>query len=246
MHTRRIPEIVARRGNASEFPENTIASLRSAIELGVRHVEFDVHLSADEIPVVIHDDNLTRTAGRPESVFELSARELTGIEVCERTRFNGRFSDIRIPSLEQVTELLAAHAGVTAFVEIRTQSIRQFGGPTVVARVADRLRPVRGQCVVISRELTAVLDSRRAGARAVGWILDRYDDRTRMKYEALRPDYLVCDRQKLPRSDRRLGRGPWAWMVYEVERAVDALALGARGVDFVQSMAVRTLMQELA
>ena len=113
---RRIPVIVAHRGNAREFPENTIASLRSAIELGARYVEFDVHLSADEVPIVIHDDNLVRTAGRPESVFELNADDLLKIEASERTRFDDRFSDICIPSLEQVTELLAAHPQVTAFI----------------------------------------------------------------------------------------------------------------------------------
>jgi len=243
--TRRIPHLVAHRGNAREFPENTIASLRSAIELGASYVGFDVHLSADEVPVVIADDSLIRTAGRPESVFELSARELLSVEVTERTRFDDRFSDIRIPSLEQVTELLAAHPNVTAFVEIRKPSLRQFGGPTVVAKVSERLRPVRQQCVVISFDLSAVHESRRVGADAVGWILDRYDDRARMKYEAFKPDYVVCDRLKLPTTAAKLWRGPWAWVIYEVDQAADALALAARGVDFVQGTAVRSLMQEL-
>jgi glycerophosphoryl diester phosphodiesterase len=242
---RRIPHLVAHRGNAREFPENTIASLRSAIELGALYVEFDVHLSADEVPIVIADESLIRTAGRPESVFEMSARELLRIEATERSRFDDRFSDIRIPSLEQVTELLAAHPNVTAFVDIKTQSLRRFGGPTVVARVSERLKPVRQQCVMISFDLTAVHESRRIGAYAVGWILDRYDDRTRMKYEAFKPDYLLCNLMKLPKTAAKLWRGPWAWVIYDVDRAADALALAARGVEFVQSTAVRSLMQDL-
>jgi glycerophosphoryl diester phosphodiesterase len=242
---RRIPQLVAHRGNAREFPENTIASLRSAIELGASYVEFDVHLSADEVPVVIKDDSLIRTAGRPESVFELNARELLRIEATERSRFDDRFSDICIPSLEQVTELLAAHPHVTAFVDIQKESLRQFGGPTVVARVSERLKPVRQQCVVISFDLSAVHESRRTGASAVGWILDQYDDRSRMKYEAFKPDFLVCDLTKLPHTAAKLWRGPWAWVICEVEQAAEALALAARGVEFVQSTAVRSLMREL-
>ena len=241
----RIPKVVAHRGNAREFPENTIASLRSAIELGALYVEFDVHLAADEVPVVIDDEDLIRTAGRPESVFELSARELMKIEASERARFDDRFSDIRIPSLEQVTELLAAHPAVTAFVELKKTSLRQFGSSTVVAKVAERLRPIRQQCVVISIDLAAVNESRRAGTREVGWILDQYDDRARMKYEAFKPDYVICDRLKLPDSASKLWRGPWAWIVYDVDQVADALALAARGVEFVQSMAVRSLMQGL-
>jgi glycerophosphoryl diester phosphodiesterase len=242
--TRRNPHLVARRGNAREFPENTIASLRSAIELGASYVEFDVHLSADEVPIVIADESLVRTSGRPESVFELTARELLRIEATERERFDDRFSDIRIPSLEQVTELLAAHPNVTAFVDIKKESLRQFGGPTVVARVSERLKPVRQQCVVISFDLSAVHESRRAGAQAVGWILERYDERSRTKYEAFKPDYLVCDLAKLPKTEARLWRGPWAWVIYGVNSASEAFQLAGRGVEFIESSSVRALIRD--
>ena len=49
------------RGNPDEFPENTLASFRSAIELGVDMIECDVHLSSDGELVVIHDHTLDRT-----------------------------------------------------------------------------------------------------------------------------------------------------------------------------------------
>jgi hypothetical protein len=42
-----LPTIIAHRGNAAEFPENTLEALQSAVDLGVRHVELDVQLSAD-------------------------------------------------------------------------------------------------------------------------------------------------------------------------------------------------------
>jgi glycerophosphoryl diester phosphodiesterase len=243
--SRRLPQLVAHRGNAREFPENTIASLRSAIDLGLRHIEFDIQLSADEVPVVIHDDTLVRTAGRPESVFELDAADLLKIEASERSRFDDRFSDIRIPSLEQVTELLAAHPQVTAFVEIKRASLQRFGGATVVSRVMEKLRPVRQQCVIVSFDLATMQSARQAGSAAVGWVLDQYDDRARGKYEALRPDYLFCNHLKLPRTTARLWRGPWRWVVYDIETVADAMALGNRGVEFVETMAVRSLLHGL-
>lgn len=244
--THTFPTLIAHRGNAHEFPENSIASLRSAIELGVDFVEFDVQLSSDEVPVVIHDDTLVRTAGRPESVFELSARELKRTEAAERTRFADRFSDIRIPTLEQATELLAAHEHVTAFVELRRASLKQFGTGLVVAKVMEVLRPVRDQCVLISTDLAAMQSCRRAGAVAVGWVLDEYDDHSRLKYEALRPDYLFCDQRLLPRGSERLWRGPWHWALYEVDQVADAVALAERGVAFIQTMSVRSLLRGLA
>ena len=50
--TAQLPDIIAHRGNAIEHPENTLQALESAVALGVRHVEFDVQLTADHVPVV--------------------------------------------------------------------------------------------------------------------------------------------------------------------------------------------------
>lgn len=240
------PTLIAHRGNAREFPENSIASLRSAIELGIDFLEFDVQLAGDEVPVVINDETLTRTAGRPESVFELTGHELCKIEAAERTRFDDRFSDIRIPSLEQVTELLAAHTHVTAFVELKRASLLRFGTPTAVSKIMEVLRPVREQCVLISVDLPAMQFCRRSGAVAVGWVLDEYDEHSRLKYEALRPDYLFCDQRILPRNTAKLWRGPWHWAIYEIDQVADAMALAERGVAFVQTMAARSLLRGLS
>lgn len=240
------PNVIAHRGNAHEYPENTIASLRSAIELGIDFVQFDVQLAGDEIPVVIRDDSLVRTAGLPRSVFDMTAHELRRTEVTERSRFEDRFSDIRIPSLEQCTELLAAHPEVTAFVTLQRASLRQFSTPAVVSRVMDTLRPVREQCVPISADLPAVQACRQAGAIAVGWEIDEYDGHSQLKYEALRPDYLFCDRTRLPSLIQRLWRGPWHWAISAVDQVADALAWAERGAAFVQTMAVRPLLRGLS
>ncbi len=45
-----LPEIIAHRGNAAEFPENTLQGLESAVSLGLRHLEFDVQLTATSCP----------------------------------------------------------------------------------------------------------------------------------------------------------------------------------------------------
>src|SRR5688572_18892435 len=105
-------ELVAHRGNARDFPENTLPAIRSAIELGARFVEFDVQLSADAVPMVIHDHELQRTAGVPGSVFDYSAAELSQIEVNERGRLGERYSAVRLPRLDDVVDLLLQHPQV--------------------------------------------------------------------------------------------------------------------------------------
>ena len=86
----RLPEIIAHRGNAFEFPENTLQALESAVTLGVRHLEFDVQLTADHVPVVFHDADLARVGNRPESVHSLPWSQLAEIPVGEVSRFGDR------------------------------------------------------------------------------------------------------------------------------------------------------------
>src|SRR5688572_12411223 len=99
--------LVAHRGNAHDYPENTLPALTSAISLGLRFVEFDVQLSADQVPIVIHDDTLSRTADKPDSIFDLPSAQLAATEANERTRLGERFHDVRIPLLSEVVDLLA-------------------------------------------------------------------------------------------------------------------------------------------
>src|SRR5690349_12288366 len=79
MQTR--PLIIGHRGASAVAPENTMAAFRSAIETGADGIEFDVQLSKDNIAVIIHDDNLRRTGSLDRYVADLTAEELTAVDV---------------------------------------------------------------------------------------------------------------------------------------------------------------------
>ena len=49
------------RGYCAKYPENTMVSFEAAMELGVDAIEFDVWLTSDKVPVLIHDGNCRRT-----------------------------------------------------------------------------------------------------------------------------------------------------------------------------------------
>lgn len=242
--TTRIPELIAHRGNAAEYPENTLTSLRSALELGARHVEFDVQLSADRQPMLLNDSNLKRTAGVDRSALEMTWQELAEISVNEEARFERRFTDVGIPSLSQAVSLLESHPTATAFVELKRASLRAFGVELVTRKVCEALKPVARQCVIVSFDLAAVHHVRQISSYRVGWMLTEYSNLSALKCEALAPDYVFCDHQLLTQASARLWRGPWRWAVYEVASPQLALELGARGVRLIQSMAVRTLLRE--
>jgi glycerophosphoryl diester phosphodiesterase len=238
----RLIHLIAHRGNARDYPENTLPALRSAIDLGVRFLEFDVQLSTDGVPMVIHDHDLMRTAGVAGSVLDRTAAELVQIAVGEPARFGARFADVRIATLAQTVQLLEARPQLTFFVEVKRASLNRFGHEQVMHRVCEVLRPYRSQCVIISFDLPAVHSARQTAAFKIGWVLSQYDEHARLKFEAVQPEFLFCDHEKLPTGGARLWRGPWRWALYEVETPELALALAERGADFVETMAVESMI----
>jgi len=240
MKPARIVHLVAHRGNAREFPENTLPALRSALELGARFLEIDVHMSADGVPVVIHDADLSRTTGVEGQVYDKPVADLLTTEAAERQRFGARFAGTCIPTLADAAQLLEDRPEVTLFVEIKRASLAHFGHDQVVPQVLEAVRPWRTQVVIISFDLPAVFRARQIGGYRIGWVLPQYDSHTRLKCEALQPEFLFCDVDKLAAGEQ-LWRGTWRWVIYEVTEIEQALALAARGADFVETMAVREL-----
>ena len=57
------PLVIAHRGFSGRYPENTLAAIRAAIQLGVDLVEIDVHETADGRLIVFHDYRLNRICG---------------------------------------------------------------------------------------------------------------------------------------------------------------------------------------
>ena len=72
--------VYAHRGASREFPENTMAAFRRAVELGVPGIELDVHLSADGVPVVLHDETVDRTTGETGPVASWTADQLAAMD----------------------------------------------------------------------------------------------------------------------------------------------------------------------
>jgi glycerophosphoryl diester phosphodiesterase len=237
--------LVAHRGNARDYPENTLPAFASALSLGLRCLELDVHLSSDGVPVVIHDHALRRTTGVPGTVFDLTAKQLAQIDAHEPERFGERFRGTRIPLLADVLALLEGRPDVLLFVEIKRASLARFGHEQVVSRLLPLLKEAQAQCVVISFDLAAILRARQLGGAAIGWVLDRYDAHSRLKYEALEPEYLFCDVEKLP-TEGSLWHGPWRWAIYEIESIEIALALAARGAQYIETMTVQSMSAALS
>lgn len=228
------PAIVAHRGYAGRYPENTLVAVEAALRMGVRHVEIDCQLTADGTPVLFHDPGLERTTGRPGIITDLTLAQLAALDAGEAARFGPRFRATRIPTLAALMSLLAGWPGARCFVEIKAESLAAFGTTATVDAVLRVIGPDLGRCVVISFDAAALHAARAAGAR-IGWVLGAWDPATHGAAVALAPDYLFCNHRRLPRSGP-LWSGPWRWAAYEITTPRLALALARRGVDLVETM----------
>ena len=89
--------IIAHRGASAAAPENTLAAIARAADLGARSVELDVMLSADGVPVIIHDTDLARTTNGTGPVAALAFEQLARLDA--GSWFGAAFAGERIPSL---------------------------------------------------------------------------------------------------------------------------------------------------
>ena len=100
------PLIIGHRGASAVAPENTMAAFREAIAAGCDGIEFDVRLTRDGIPVIIHDNTLRRTAGLSGRVADLTWAEIKQINVGGWfTRGGESFKNETVPSLEELLTL---------------------------------------------------------------------------------------------------------------------------------------------
>lgn len=240
-----IPQLVAHRGWPRHYPENTLIGLEAAIAAGARFLEVDVQLSRDRVPVLFHDRDLKRLCGVPGRIHEKRYEELWRLRVAERERFGERFKDVHITRLAELGHLLLRHPGVTAFVELKRASLERFGAESLLTPVRRSLKPALGQCVLISYSLEALVTARDQGWRRIGVVVDRWQERQHELVAHIRPEFLFCDVDGLPRAGE-LRADNARLVIFEVADPRTALGLAARGVEFVETFAVGEMLQEFS
>ena len=110
------PRIIAHRGGGTLAPENTLAGMRKARELGFAGVEFDVMLAADAIPILMHDQTLARTTSGSGAIAETAYRELLKLDA--GSWFSREHGGEPVPSFERAGRL-CVELGLWADIEIK-------------------------------------------------------------------------------------------------------------------------------
>lgn len=166
------PLILGHRGGSAVAPENTLAAFSRAMLDGADGFEFDVRLSRDGIPVVIHDADLKRTGSKDNMVGELTAAELQTIDVglwFARRASQGdeshytSYAGERLPTLAQVMELFKQTDGLL-YVEMKCDVP---DGATLAAEVVrlTREHDLVDRVVLESFDLSAVAAVKKVDAK---------------------------------------------------------------------------------
>jgi glycerophosphoryl diester phosphodiesterase len=154
------PLVIAHRGDSAHRPENTLASIASALELGVSAVEIDVQLTRDGGVVVIHDPSVDRTTSGRGDVRQLTLAEIRALSAGYPSRFGSTYQGEHVPTLAEVLGLLRDRA--RALIEIKRESVTDdaTGGVEALTIAEIRRLGMADKVALISFDQRAILRAR--------------------------------------------------------------------------------------
>jgi len=225
--------IFGHRGVPDEAPENTIAGFQRAVEMGLDGVELDVQLCKSGELVIIHDeevDKLTDDSGR---VAKLTFEELRQLEV--GGHFDERFKGEKIPTLEEVLEVLGGNMIVN--VELKTRSIPDDGLEVKVVRLIEKMN-LQSSVILSSFNPFAVRRAGKANPELTTALLFADDQPIHLRrawglyfvdVDGVHPRYPLVSEKLI----RRAERNNWFMCTWTVDDAAVARAMFGAGVDIV-------------
>ncbi len=122
------PFAIGHRGAMGHAPENTMASFQRGWELGAGLVELDIHVSADDALIVIHDERLDRTTDSSGLVAELTVDQIKRADA--GSWYGPEFAGEGVPLLSEVIEWARGKIGLA--IEVKN-------GPIFYPRIAELL-----------------------------------------------------------------------------------------------------------
>lgn len=112
-------QIWAHRGASAYAPENTLEAFQLAIDMKSDGIELDVYLTVDGELAVIHDGSIDRTSSGSGKVTELPFSEMRKYDFGYADKFDGKYTNVKIPTLAEVFDLVYA-SGIVVNVELKS------------------------------------------------------------------------------------------------------------------------------
>lgn len=238
------PALVAHRGDAQCYPENTLTALNAAVEAGAGFIEFDVQLSKDGVPFLLHDANFERTAGISVSPFDLTMEEISQISVGEPARLGDAYENEKPIALAALTKSLNNWPTVHSFIEIKRQSVEQFGIERVVEQVLDATSNLTSPYTIISFREDVIDYTQQIAEVSTGWVIRNWNLESLRRLESMNLDFVFCNLEKVPQEENLPEVGA-DWVLYEIRGEIDAEISRKKGASLIETMAVQPMLSTL-
>jgi glycerophosphoryl diester phosphodiesterase len=155
------PRIIAHRCGGALAPENTLSGLRMAARLGFRAVEFDVMLSADGVPLLIHDETVERTCNATGEVAKMPFVTLRKLDA--GGKHHCAFAGELLPTFQEALAACLA-LGLAANVEIKPATGHEKETGRKVAQVAAAFVEEHPLAILMSSFSAAALGAAHSAA----------------------------------------------------------------------------------
>jgi len=226
-----LPKVIGHRGAMAYAPENTLASFREARRRGATWVEIDVKLTADNVPIVMHDASLKRTTGVDRLVALTPRAELPK----------------DVPTFEAAIACFQ-ELGLGCNVEIKPCEGREAETARVAVATLRRRWPSTLPPPLLSSfkpdSLAAAREAAPEFARAI--LLGELNDDWRLRADAIGAAGVNTDGKKLASSRaREVKQAGFALSAYTINDATEARALVGMGVDCIITDAPDVILKAL-
>jgi glycerophosphoryl diester phosphodiesterase len=227
----RLPRVIGHRGAMAYAPENTLASFREARARGASWVEIDVRLTADGVPIVMHDDSLKRTMGIDRLAALTPSAELPA----------------KVPTLEQAIACFG-ELGLGCNVEIKPSEGREAETARATVESLRRAWPPALPAPLLSSfkdtSLEAARETAPEFARAV--LVGELGDDWRARAEAVGAVGLNVGRRQLTAAGAvAIKRAGYLLSVWTVNDPDEARALVGMGADCIITDAPDVILRAL-
>lgn len=226
------PLLIAHRGASINAPENTLASFKKALEIGVDLIEFDIHLSSDNIPIVIHDASFKRTTNYKKrySVTTLTLEKIKQMDA--GSWFHEQYTGEQIPTLEEVLQLDLKETGLMIELKPSRKNYEQLAELTI--ELLKAYFPNSPQNIYLgsfSHEILAYLLA--AGCPfpllGIGATHHSLSKHIEIGIRHLAADHLILSSRKI-NYYKNIGTTLWAWTVNHPQKAEQLLTQGVDGI----------------